>query len=276
MSSSRSTSVAELLLQLLELMSLGATRADQATKQLRRAHPFSGLARRIGSAIEMLEAEGLIESSSDGDDVLYRTTPSGLATLERQGRFPGAAAVLFTDIVGSTELIGEFGEAGAHTRRQRHFSLLREAIATCGGREVKSLGDGLMVVFADPVAAIECAIAMQRGVARDCDRLGLRIGLHAGDVLREGNDFFGTTVIIARRLCESAQAGQIVVSEDTCALTNGTGDSGGEPFESLGSVELKGLSEPVCASTLRWSQGPAPGYLARLRRARHPAVEAAR
>jgi class 3 adenylate cyclase len=275
MSSSRSPSVAELLLQLLELMSLGATRAEQATKHLRRAHPFTGLARRIGSAIEMLEAEGLIESSSDGDHVLYRTTPSGLATLERQGRFPGAAAVLFTDIVGSTELIGEFGEAGAHTRRQRHFSLLREAIAACGGREVKSLGDGLMVVFADPVAAIECAIAMQRGVARDCG-LGLRIGLHAGDVLREGNDFFGTTVIIARRLCESAQAGQIVVSEDTRGLTNGTGDSGGEPFESLGSVELKGLSEPVCASTLRWSQGPAHGYLARLRRARHPAVEAAR
>lgn len=254
-------------------MSLGATRAEQVAKQLRRAYPFTGIARRIGGAIETLEAEGLIESSSDGDHVLYRTAPSGLATLEQQGRFPGAAAMLFTDIVGSTELIDEFGEAGAHTRRQRHFSLLREAIASCGGREVKSLGDGLMVVFADPAAAIECAIAMQRGVARDRDGLGLRIGLHAGEVLREGNDFFGSTVIIARRLCESAQAGQIVVSDDTCALTDGTG---GQALEFLGHVALKGLSEPVCASTLKWSQGSGAGRAARSRLARQLALVAVR
>lgn len=273
MPTSRSPSPAELLLELLELMSLGATTAEQAAKHLRRTYPFAGIARRIGDAIETLEAEGLIESSSDGDHVRYRTTPSGLATLERQGRIPGATVVLFTDIVGSTELIGEFGEDGAHTRRQRHFSLLRETIAGRGGREVKNLGDGLMVVFADPAAAIECAIAMQRKVAGDGDRLGLRIGLHAGEVLREGNDFFGTTVIVARRLCECAQAGQIVVSDDTCALT---GDSSGDRFESLGHVDLKGLNEPVCASALQWSQSQPPGLLRRARFARQPAFAAAR
>lgn len=254
MPASHTPSPAGLLLQLLEQTSLGATTAEHVTKQLRRAHPFSGLTRRIKVGLQTLEAEGLVESSSDGGQVLYRTTPSGLATLERKGRFPGGAAVLFTDIVGSTELIAKFGEDGAHTCRQRHFSLLREAIAKHGGREVKSLGDGLMVIFADPAAAIECAAAMQRTVAGDRDRLGLRVGLHAGELLREGNDFFGTTVIIARRLCECAEAGQIIVSDETYSLTGGIG---GQPFESLGRVALKGLSEPVRASTLAWSQGSA-------------------
>ncbi len=241
------------MLQLLELMSAGGMRGEQAAKQLRRAHRFAGIGPRVRKAIETLAAEGLIESVADGGQTLYRTTPSGLAALEKRGRFPDDAAVLFTDIVGSTELIGLYGEEGAHRRRLRHFSLLRAEIAAHGGREVKSLGDGLMVIFGDPAAATECAAAMQRSVARDRDRLGLRIGLHTGELLREGNDFFGTTVIVARRLCESAEAGQIVISDEMCELADGADC---RPAESLGPVALKGLSEPVRVSTLQWSQGP--------------------
>lgn len=242
-----SHNTAELLLELLELTSLGAVTAEQTAKQLRRAHPYSRTAKRAAAGLQMLEAEGLVESIREDDRALYRTTPSGLATLEQQGRFPGGAAVLFTDIVASTELIAEFGEDGAHERRQRHFSLLRKAIGAHDGREVKSLGDGLMVIFSDPADAAACAIAMQRAVAADRDQLGLRIGIHAGELLREGNDFFGTTVIVARRLCDVAEAGQTIVSYELAAHA----DSGsGAPVAPFGSVALKGFDEPVDACEL--------------------------
>ncbi len=253
MPTSRSPSPAELLLQLLELMSLGATRPEQATKQLRRGYRFAGLARRIDVAIETLVSEDLIEQCTDDRGrVQYRTTASGLATLERRGRFPDGAAVLFTDIVGSTELIDAFGETGAHRRRQRHFTLLREEIECHGGREVKSLGDGLMVIFADSANAAACAVAMQRSVDRDRDRLGLRIGLHRGELLREGDDFFGTTVIVARRLCEVAGAGQIVVSDEMLDAIDDLASGVGR--DSLGPIALKGLSEQISASSLLWSE----------------------
>lgn len=247
MSDNASFNHAELLLQLLELTSLGAVPAEQAAKQLRRAHRFARLARRAQSGLEMLEAEGLVESAIESGVRLYRTTPSGLATLERHGRFPGAAAVLFTDIVGSTELIADFGEDGAHDRRQRHFSLLRKAIAAHGGREVKNLGDGLMVIFADPADAAACAIAMQRAVAEDRDQLGLRIGIHAGELLRDGNDFFGTTVIVASRLCDVANAGQTIVSYELAAHAD---SDSGAPVTPFGSVALKGFDEPIDACEL--------------------------
>ena len=249
MAASRSLAPDELLLQLLELASLGATRPEQATRQLRRAHPFARLERRVRDGLRTLEQERLVDSSGDdGGRVVYRTTPSGLEALRRRGRFPGGAAVLFTDIVGSTELIGEFGEDGAHRRRQRHFALLRKAVDEHHGREVKNLGDGLMVIFSDPAAAAECAVAMQRGVAGDDDGLGLRVGLHSGELLREEGDFFGTTVIVARRLCDSADAGQVIVSNEA------RGQIDGQAFESLGPIALKGIGEPVGASTLHWSR----------------------
>ena len=242
-------STPELLLQLLELASLGATPAEQAVAQLRHNSPAPGVSRRVARGLEALAAEGLIVWSS-GPQASYSATPSGLAALAQRGRLPGAATVLFTDIVGSTELIDEYGETGAHERRQRHFALLRRAIAVYGGREVKSLGDGLMVMFADPLAATECAVEMQRSVAADPDQLGLRVGLHTGELLREGDDFFGTTVIVARRLCDNADAGQIIVSDDTRALTEGADRA---PIQALGQLALKGLNQPVAAFTLWWS-----------------------
>lgn len=251
MASSRKTSTVEILLQILEATSLGAVSAEQVSKQVRRAHPFGRLSHRVEGGLSTLEAEGLIESGADDGQVLYRTTPSGLATLEAKGRFPGAAAVLFTDIVGSTEMIAELGEAGAHESRQRHFALLRKAVAANDGREVKSLGDGLMVVFANVFAAAKCADMMQRAVARDSDRLGLRAGVHSGELLREGNDYFGSTVIIARRLCDGAAAGETIISTEAADLIEAGAEGRLEP---LGPVDLKGISSPVNASRLLWAQ----------------------
>ena len=75
--------------------------------------------------------------------------------------------VLFTDLVGSTELSSSLAPDAADELRRAHFAALREAIATTGGTEVKNLGDGLMVVFTSASAALGCGVAMQQGVERD-------------------------------------------------------------------------------------------------------------
>ena len=97
----------------------------------------------------------------------------------------GVVALLFTDLVGSTELLDRLGDDAAEELRRVHFSLLRAAVAESEGEEIKSLGDGLMVSFASPVQAVGCAVAMQRALAahnqdRPDQGLRVRIGLHAG------------------------------------------------------------------------------------------------
>src|SRR5438046_7506857 len=89
--------------------------------------------------------------------------------------------VLFTDMVGSTQLSSSLSAEGADVVRRGHFSILRQALAETGGTEVKNLGDGLMVAFGSASAALSCAVAMQQGIDRDNrDReqaVGLRVGL---------------------------------------------------------------------------------------------------
>ncbi|MGH2960118.1 MAG: adenylate/guanylate cyclase domain-containing protein, partial [Solirubrobacterales bacterium] len=127
---------------------------------------------------------------------------------------------------------------------------IREVSEKRGGRVVKNLGDGLMVIFADAGKAIDCSAEMQRQVEADDDQLGLRVGVHAGELLRDGNDFFGTTVIIARRLCDGAESGQTIVSTATRALAEGCTESS---FRPLGALNLKGLGAPVEAESLVWA-----------------------
>ena len=108
--------------------------------------------------------------------------------------------VLFTDVVGSTELLTRLGDDRADALRRSHFATLRAAIAEHRGREVKSLGDGLMVAFASARDAVACAAAMQRAVSEEPDALGLRIGIDAGEPIYEDDDLFGTPVVIATPL----------------------------------------------------------------------------
>ncbi len=170
--------------------------------------------------------------------------------------------VLFTDLVGSTELASSLTpEAGDEVRR-KHFSALRQAIATSGGTEVKNLGDGLMVVFPAASAALGCAVAMQQGIHRDnsgAERpLGLRVGLSSGEATREADDYFGDPVIEAARLCARAEGGQILASD---LVRANAGRRSSHSFTSLGELDLKGLPEPVEALQVGWEPlgADAPG-----------------
>ena len=126
-------------------------------------------------------------------------------------------SVLFTDAVASTALEERVGPDRANAALFEHFATLREAIASTGGREVKCLGDGLMVVFGSAVAAIRCAVQMQQLLERRNrearDPIAIRIGISLGDVTSDDGDYFGEPVIQAARLCARAAADQIICSE---------------------------------------------------------------
>ncbi len=156
-------------------------------------------------------------------------------------------AILFTDLVDSTELLERLGDEAAQRLWRRHLALLRAAVREHRGREVKSLGDGLMVSFREPAAAVACAEAMQRAVAAGEDRVQLRIGIAHGDALREGEDYFGRPVVIARRLCDQARAGEVLV----CDVTRAALADGPQRLEPRGPLSLKGLREPIRASAVR-------------------------
>lgn len=79
----------------------------------------------------------------------------------------GHAVVMFTDVVGSTELSQRFAPDDAHSLNREHFAILREALSETGGVEVKHLGDGLMATFSSASSAIACAVAMQQGTERN-------------------------------------------------------------------------------------------------------------
>jgi len=161
--------------------------------------------------------------------------------------------VLFTDMVGSTELSSRLDPEAANRFRQNHFSLLRQALAATDGAEVKNLGDGLMAVFSTPSAALDCAVAMQQAIEVDNrhldDPLGLRIGVSGGEVTIEDDDYFGDPVVEAARLCALCRGGQILVTD---TVTSMAGRRSAHPSVDLGKRELRGLPEPVAVLEITW------------------------
>jgi class 3 adenylate cyclase/tetratricopeptide (TPR) repeat protein len=164
------------------------------------------------------------------------------------------ATVLFTDLVGSTELRGRLGEETADELRRRHDQLLAKAVEANHGSVVKGLGDGVMATFAGAADAVAAAVAIQQAVDR-LNRSGkapvpisVRIGLSAGDVGFEDDDVHGTPVIEAARLCAAAGGDEILLSESVRLLA-GLAD---EDQVDRGRLELKGLKKPVTTWQLRW------------------------
>jgi class 3 adenylate cyclase/tetratricopeptide (TPR) repeat protein len=170
-----------------------------------------------------------------------------------------SVAVLFTDLVSSTELSQRLSPDAADEVRRGHFSILRQAVTATGGTEVKNLGDGLMVVFSSASASLSCAVAMQQGVERDnggrdlC--VGLRVGLSGGEVTKEDDDYFGDPVVEAARLCAACEGGQILAADVVRAIA---GRRSPHQVNALGTLALKGLPEPVETVEVAWVPLPGP------------------
>jgi class 3 adenylate cyclase/DNA-binding NarL/FixJ family response regulator len=170
---------------------------------------------------------------------------------ERQMR---TVSIAFTDLVSSTALFSRLGEVAAERLRTHHFSVLRQAIDLFGGREVKNLGDGLMVAFGSSTEAALCAVEMQRSICDDnyrrrSDPLAIRIGLSTGEASAEEGDYFGRPVVEASRLCAEAHPDEILTTEMVRLLVGGRADL---TFESAGERTLKGLPRPIPVWRLAW------------------------
>jgi DNA-binding NarL/FixJ family response regulator/class 3 adenylate cyclase len=167
----------------------------------------------------------------------------------------GTTTIVFTDIAGSTDLVHVLGDAEAAAAITAHFRLLRCEIERGNGKVLKTLGDGVMAVFTTAYDGVLAAAAMQQVVDRASRRgespgLGLRIGIHAGDVIDDGaNDMFGAAVVVARRLCDFADPGQVLVSEVVRLLVGNRPDV---TFVPLDAVELKGIPEAMNAAQVLW------------------------
>jgi class 3 adenylate cyclase len=182
---------------------------------------------------------------------LRQGTKAGEAAENRTRVTGGFATILFTDIEGSTALTQRLGDAKAQELLRTHNAIVRDALKTHGGSEVKHTGDGIMASFPSASQALQCAVGIQQTVAAQADvPFRVRVGLNAGEPVAEERDLFGTAVQLARRVCDHAEPGQILVSDVVRQLAMGKGFL----FSDHGDVELRGFEDPVRLYEVRWQE----------------------
>jgi class 3 adenylate cyclase len=178
-----------------------------------------------------------------GQVLSARITERVRESLVGKPRLPaGTVTILFTDVEGSTALVRNLGDRGAHAMLRRHDELVRGAITGCEGIEIEHAGDSFMVAFPTAGAALGCALQIH-GVL-EAERRSepqtplVRVGMDTGEVIAEERGYFGSTVFRAARVADLAAGGQTLVAEPTKVL----GETAGYSFSEAGEVELKGLA----------------------------------
>jgi class 3 adenylate cyclase len=165
----------------------------------------------------------------------------------------GHRAIMFTDIVGSTEMTARLGDRLATEVIRAHDSIVRRCLTSCSGREVKHTGDGIMAAFPDGAHGVDCAIRIQREFRKynqdSSEPIHVRIGLDSGEPVEDSNDLFGTTVQLAARLCSEAAVDQILVSE-TVRIEHGNAAL----FKAAEQRRLKGFAAPVGVVECLWTE----------------------
>lgn len=165
----------------------------------------------------------------------------------------GPITVMFTDMVGSTALTQSKGDAVAQEVVRAHNRIVRDALAQFAGREIKHTGDGIMASFDTTSHGVEAAIQIQRGAAAHTRAnpnlpLLLKIGINAGEPIREDDDLFGSTVQLSARITDKASAQQIFVSEIVRGICAGKDLT----FSNAGNFDMKGFAEPITLYEAVW------------------------
>jgi eukaryotic-like serine/threonine-protein kinase len=189
-----------------------------------------------------LEAQGLAAVDvTTSIDTVISAVESERPDISSFASADGTVTILFSDIENSTLMTERLGDERWLAVLRTHNAVFREHVRAYGGYEVKNQGDGFMLVFPDPTRALECAVAIQSALAeqaQDTERVRVRMGLHAGEAIREEGDFFGRSVILAARIAAQAGGGEILVSSSLkerageCDVSFGIGRE----------LELKGLA----------------------------------
>jgi class 3 adenylate cyclase len=146
------------------------------------------------------------------------------------------ATVLFTDIVDSTVRLQTVGDAAWRDQLTAHNARLRDQLNTFRGREIKTTGDGMLAMFDSPTRAVRAGSAMVAA----CDAMGLaiRVGVHTGEVELVADDVRGIAVHVAARVLASAGPGEVLLTQTTADLVDGSGIA----LEDAGEHELKGIA----------------------------------
>jgi class 3 adenylate cyclase len=212
----------------------------------------------LGSSIDTVAREALAEQP----DLRPHAAPDGTVT------------IMFSDIEGSTAMTDRLGDKAWMEVLRQHNAIVREALKAHGGFEVKSEGDGFMIAFQSARRALDCAVDIQKALAERNNAVGaplgegggaggaapgaeavgepvlVRIGLHAGEAIKEDDDFFGKNVILAARIAAQAHGGEILASGLLKALVDSAGDIA---WGDSRAVELKGLSGTHEIHEVKWS-----------------------
>jgi class 3 adenylate cyclase len=164
-------------------------------------------------------------------------------------------AIMFTDLKDSTLMASQYGDQVALELLRNHNEITRNAVVAHDGREVKHTGDGFMLSFVSASDAVECAIQIQQDFASYNNEspevpLHLRIGLSAGEPVRDDEQLFGLAVNLAARLCASAEPDNILVAQVVRDLCLGKGI----PFDDLGETIPKGFEQPVRIFEVLWKK----------------------
>jgi class 3 adenylate cyclase len=215
-----------------------APSAETAARVHREAH---GLVASKIIEVEPEIADGFL-GGSEVNPAGAAVVPGGTAN----DRDPGIRTIMFTDIVDSTALTQRLGDEAAMAFLDVHDTIVRDALAALGGREVKHTGDGIMACFLSTVSAVRSATRIQRALAEHAQvatevQVRVRIGAAAGEPVENHSDLFGSTVQLAARLCSHAHPQQSLVSNAVAELCLGKGLN----FQDLGEVSLKGFERPV-------------------------------
>ncbi|HEY8174031.1 MAG TPA: adenylate/guanylate cyclase domain-containing protein [Dehalococcoidia bacterium] len=228
-----------------------------------------GEARRLAAGLPNAELRtvhgetgGIFDFFDDDDEVvnvvnefLGGGAPAQATVSDDYPHAPGGLrTVLFTDIVGHTEMMQRLGDAKGRDVLREHERITRETLKGHGGAEVKTMGDGFMASFGSVTSAMECAIALQRAFAAHTESMAeplrVRVGLNAGEPIEEDGDLFGATVILASRIAAKAGAGEILVPDTVRGLLSGKGFM----FGDRGEFVPKGFDEGVRLWDVRWQE----------------------
>ena len=220
-----------------------ASASSSARRRDRRARPSRGARRDPPTPsfpVDLAAVEAFLGRIGD---------PRAAAGAAAPAVDSGLRAVMFTDIVGSTEMTARLGDTAALELVRAHDALVRRGLEAHGGREIKHTGDGIMASFDEVTNAVRAAADIQRRFAAynadASESLSVRIGIHAGEPVEDHNDLFGATVQLASRLCSEAEADGIVVSDRARAVRGGRGALRGARRAAAEGLCRKGSGVPV-------------------------------
>ena len=206
------------------------------------------LNKSIAESIDAVRNNHLVAGGTKG-------YPSGTTNLLPQASSGHETmTILFSDIKGSTEITDRLGDIAAQELFREHNNIVREQVTEFQGYEIKSMGDGFMLAFPSALNGILCAITIQKMLREHNESMHgepilVRMGLHAGEVIRENQDYFGRNVILASRISSHARENQILVSSILKEMTTSFNEL---EFETPLEITLKGLPGNTLVYPINW------------------------